>query len=89
MLRQAIVATVVTRPSLGQCSFILCAVLMLSPSPAQGKLQTVHSISVDSCAGALYVADRDAQAVRRFHIAGDFVGDSVFRTFAWRECLLV
>ena len=42
--------------------------------PPQGKLQVPHSIAVDSCANALYVADRDASAVRRFHIAGDFAG---------------
>ncbi len=41
---------------------------------AQGKLQTPHSIAVDDCVNALYVADRDAGAVRRFHMTGKFAG---------------
>lgn len=40
----------------------------------QGKLQVPHSLAVDTCANALYVADRGAAAVRRFNIAGEFAG---------------
>ena len=40
----------------------------------QGKLQVPHSLALDTCANALYVADRGAAAVRRFNIDGDFAG---------------
>lgn len=40
----------------------------------QGKLQVPHSLALDTCANAIYVADRGASAVRRFNIAGEFAG---------------
>ena len=43
-------------------------------STLQGKLQVPHSLAIDTCANALYVADRGAAAVRRFNIAGEFAG---------------
>ena len=43
-------------------------------SVLQGKLQVPHSLALDTCANAIYVADRGASAVRRFNIAGEFAG---------------
>jgi NHL repeat len=46
----------------------------MGSSALQGKLQVPHSLALDTCANAIYVADRGAAAVRRFNIAGEFAG---------------
>lgn len=48
-----------------------------SLSLSQGKLQVPHSIAIDTCENALYVADRGASSIRRFQITGDFAGETV------------
>ena len=37
--------------------------------PQPGKLQIPHSLAIDECEGALYVADREAAAVHAFSLA--------------------
>ena len=41
---------------------------------SQGRLALPHSVAVDDCASALYVADLEGRAVRRFSTAGADAG---------------
>ncbi len=47
---------------------------LLFATCAQGRMRVPHSLFVDDCADAVYVADRDAGAVHRIQIRGEETG---------------
>ncbi len=44
---------------------------------SQGRMRVPHSLFVDDCADAVYVADRDAGAVHRIQIRGEETGGEI------------
>ena len=48
--------------------------LTVSRAASQGRLALPHSVAVDDCAMALYVADLEGRAIRRFSTQGADAG---------------